>query len=651
MTHLHRPTRRQFVSAATALAGAALLPKFVLANPVLNAAPGAPAKESQPSSREKIPWKVEPFPLKQVRLRKGPFQDALEADRRYLHLLPSERLLHTFRVNAGLPSSAQPLGGWEKPDCELRGHFTGGHYLSACALMYASAGDSELKEKAEGLVTQLAACQKAHQNGYLSAFPEEFFDRLREGRPVWAPFYTYHKIMAGLLDMYVYCGNDQALAVAEGMAHWVDHWQESISDEHMQRILQTEFGGMNEALGNLYALTGKQDYLDLAGRFEKAMFLDPLGQHRDELKGIHANTHIPQVIGAARRYELTGEERYREIATFFLRTVTTDRIYCTGGTSNDEYWRTPPGNLATELGKTTEECCCGYNMLKLARHVYGWTADPRVVDYYERTLFNSRLGTQNLEDGGMSYFLPLGSGLWKYFNSPYNSFWCCTGTGVEEYAKTADTIYFHDDRGIFVNLFIASEVAWPEKGLRLEQQTNFPEEEGTALVLHTERPIDMVLNIRIPGWATNGGTIKLNGTALPAFSSPSSYLALNRTWKEGDRVEVRLPMSLRIETLPGDDTEQAALYGPLVLAGRLGTEGLTKEMFYPEYSTTPRGGQIFAPVIATSPKDPLGWLKPVSGQPLTFRTVGQAKTISLIPLYRLFGERYAVYWKTASTTA
>jgi hypothetical protein len=581
-------------------------------------------------------------------LREGPFQDALKADQRYLHLLPSERLLHTFRLNAGLASSAQPLGGWEKPDCELRGHFAGGHYLSACALMCASAGDSELKEKAEGIVGQLADCQKAHQNGYLSAFPEEFFDRLREGRPVWAPFYTYHKIMAGLLDMYVHCGNDQALAVAEGMARWVDHWQESISDEHMQRILQTEFGGMNEALCNLYALTGKYDYLELAGRFEKSMFYDPLAAHRDELKGIHANTHIPQVISAARRYELTGRERYRQIAEFFFYTVTTDRTYCTGGTSNDEYWRTPPGNLATELGKTTEECCCGYNMLKLARHIYGWRADPRVLDYYERTLFNSRLGTQNLENGGMSYFLPLGSGCWKYFNSPYDSFWCCTGTGVEEFAKTADSIYFHDAQAIFVNLFIASEVAWPEKGLRLEQQTNFPEEEGTTLVLHAERPVDMTLGIRIPAWATNGGAIKLNGAALPAFASPGSYLTLNQTWKEGDRVEIRLPMSLRMEALPGDDTQQAAMYGPLVLAGRLGTEGLTKEMFYSQYSSTPPGEQIFAPAITFRRNDPLGWLKPVSGQPLTFQTVGQAKVISLIPLYRLFGERYVVYWKTAT---
>jgi hypothetical protein len=608
-----------------------------------------PGMSNKPVSKPKVPGKVEPFPLSHVRLGKGPFLDALEADRRYLHLLPSDRLLHTFRLNAGLPSSAEPFGGWEKPDCELRGHFTGGHYLSACALMYASTGDSDLKDKANGLVSELATCQKSLKDGYLSAFPEELFDRLREERRVWAPYYTYHKIMAGLLDMYVHCANDQALAVAEGMAGWVDHWQESISDQLMQRILQTEFGGMNEALGNLFALTGKPQYLHLAGRFEKTMFLDPLAEHRDELKGIHANTHIPQVIGAARRYELTGDERYREIAAFFLRTVTTDRIYCTGGTSYDEFWRTPPGRLATELGKTNEECCCGYNMLKLARHVYGWTADPRVLDYYERTLFNSRLGTQNLEDGGMSYFLPLGSGYWKYFNSPYDSFWCCTGTGVEEFAKTADTIYFHDDHSIFVNLFIPSEVDWKEKGVRLEQQTNFPEEEGTALVVHGERPIDLAINIRIPCWATSGGSIKLNGTTLPAFASPGSYLTLSRTWKEGDRVEVRLPMSLRMETLPGDDTQQAAMYGPLVLAGRLGAEGLTKQMFYAEGSTTPHGDAIPGPVIVTSRKDPAGWLKPVSGQALTFQTVGQEKQISLIPLYKLFGERYAVYWKTAPT--
>jgi len=624
------------------------LPGHVLAQPAQVSQVMTPGMTKRPVGKQLFGTKTQPFPLSSVRLKKGPFLDALEADRRYLHLLRSDRLLHTFRLNAGIPSSAEPLGGWEKPDCELRGHFTGGHFLSACALMYAGIGDGELKEKGNALVSELARCQKALKNGYLSAFPEEFFDRLREGQRVWAPFYTYHKIMAGLLDMYVHCSNDEALAVVEGMAGWVFRWQDTISDEHMQRILQNEFGGMNEVLGNLSAVTGKRDYLQLAARFEKTMFLDPLAEHRDELKGVHANTHIPQVIGAARRYELTGESRYYDIASYFFDEISSERAYCTGGTSNDEFWRTPPGKLSTELGQHTQECCCSYNMLKLARHIFGWTADPRVMDYYERTLFNSRLGTQNLEDSGMAYFLPLASGYWKYFNSTYDSFWCCTGTGVEEFAKTADSIYFHDDHGIFVNLFIASEVNWPEKGLRLEQQTNFPEEEGTRLLIHADKPIEMAINIRVPYWATRGGTVKLNGTSLGAFSSPSSYLELSRTWQEGDRVEVSLPMSLHIQPIPDDHTLQAAMYGPLVLAGRLGAEGLSPSKFHSESDTAPTGDPIPAPAIANGPSDPLGWLKPVADEPLTFQTVGQAQKINLIPLYKLFGERYAVYWRTTS---
>ena len=232
---------------------------------------------------------------------------------------------------------------------------------------------------------------------------------------------------------------------------------------------------MNEALGNLYALTGKHEYLDLAGRFEKTMFLDPLAEHRDELKGLHANTHIPQVIGAARRYELTGDDHYHQIAAFFFRTVTTRPNLLHGWHQLRRALANSPREISPRnWEKPREECCCSYNMLKLARHVYAWTADPRVLDYYERTLFNSRLGTQNTEDGTMSYFLPLGSGFWKYFNTPYDSFWCCTGTGIEEYAKTADTIYFHDDHRIFVNLFIASEVTWPEKGIRPRATDQLP---------------------------------------------------------------------------------------------------------------------------------------------------------------------------------
>jgi len=641
-----RVTRRQFVSTAGAATGAMFLRPAPMAaagqDPAVNAIP----IKGHPESREKISWRVEPFSLKQVRLLDGPFKEAMEINHKWLLSIPPDRLLHTFRLTAGQSSTAEPLGGWEKPDCELRGHFAGGHYLSACALAYAATGDDEIKSKANTVVAEMAKCQDALKSGYLSAFPEEEFDRLREERRVWAPFYTYHKIMAGMLDMYIYCGNQQALDVVEKMAGWVWHWSESISDPHMQRILQTEYGGMMEVLCNMYAVTGKPQYLRLADRFEKKMFFDPLAEHRDELKGIHANTHIPQVIGAARLYEMTGNPRYQEIASYFWDEVTNERAYATGGTSNEEFWRTEPGKLAAELGEYTQECCCAYNMMKLTRHVFGWTGDARAMDYYERALYNHRLGTQDSK-GMKGYFLPMGAGLWKYYNTVWDSYWCCTGTGAEEFAKFADSIYFHDDRGLFVNLFIASELNWADKGVRVRQETNFPEQEGTTLTIHSSKPVEMALNIRVPYWATRGGTVKVNGTVLPAFSSPSSYLSINRTWKDGDKVEVSLPMSLHVHPMPDDPTVQAMMYGPLVLAGNLGKRGLTEARTYPGFETSPKEDSIPVAAIINPSKEASGWVEPVSGTPLAFRTTGLADPIGFVPLYKVSGERYSVYWKVA----
>ncbi|HUJ31041.1 MAG TPA: beta-L-arabinofuranosidase domain-containing protein [Candidatus Acidoferrum sp.] len=601
--------------------------------------------------REEVSLAAVPFPLEQVRLLDGPFLEAARVNQKYLEGLSVDRLVHNFKVTAGLPSSAEPLGGWESPKVELRGHFTG-HFLSATALMYASTGDESIKAKGDAIVAELAKCQQKMNNGYLSAFPEEFFDRLMEGKPVWAPFYTLHKIMAGNLDMYTYCHNEQALAVAEGMAGWIGHWCNGISDDHMQRILKTEYGGTNEVLFNLAAATGRYQYFGIARRFEQPSFLDPLAGHRDELKGLHVNTHIPKVIGAARRYELTGDPYYHEVAKYFWDEVTSERAYATGGTSNGEGWNSDPGNLKGELSLWSEECCCGYNMLKLTRHLYQWTADPRYFDYYERTLFNSRLGTQD-PNGMKMYYLPLQTGFWKFFNSEYNSFWCCTGTGAEEFSKFGDSIYFHDEDGAYVNLFIASEVRWPEKGITLRQETSFPEQDGTTITVKAKEPIATTIAVRIPSWVAAGGAASVNGKALDAFASPGSYLKIHRTWADGDKLEVKLPMKLHAEPLLGDPTEQAAMYGPIVLAGRLGTNGLTKEMQY----DADQGNTELAPprakpegssdISVKSPEEleSMAWLEPVKGQPLTFQTVGQKDTTTLIPLHRIYGERYATYWK------
>ena len=523
-------SRRHFLTAAAGAAGATLLPKALMASRPQDPVVNATQKDGKPVSREKVSWKALPFPMKQVRLGAGPCKIAMEADRQYLHSLPPDRLLHTFRITAGIPSSAQPLGGWEAPDCELRGHYAGGHYLSACALMYAALR----RRRAEDQRLDRRRRTRQMPDGIEKWLPErlspEFFDRLRERQQVWAPFYTIHKIMAGLLDMYVYCGNEQALDMVQKMAAWVDRYTESLSYEHMQRVLGTEFGGMGEVLCNLYAVTGKRDYLEIAPRFDKKQFFDPLASHRDELKGLHVNTHIPQVIAAARYYELTGERRYRDIAEYFWNEVVSERSYCTGGTSNGESWNTDPGKLSTELGPSTTECCCAYNMMKLTRHLFGWSPDARLMDYYERTLFNHRLGTINPEDGTMMYYLPLASGYWKTFGKPLDAFWCCTGTGSEEYAKLADSIYWHDDDSLYVNLYIDSQLEWPEKGLHVRQETRFPEEQGTTITISAKSPAQLAINLRIPYWA-QGGSVKINGAPLPAFASPSSYLTLNRVWK------------------------------------------------------------------------------------------------------------------------
>jgi DUF1680 family protein len=596
-------------------------------------------------SGPKIPLAAASFSLKQVRLLPGPFKDAMERDLKYMLGLDNDRLLHSFRLNAGLPSGAKPYGGWEKPDGELRGH-TMGHYLSACAFMFAGTGDARIKSRADALVSELAKCQKAlGPRGYLSAFPEEFFDRVESTRAVWAPYYTLHKIMAGLVDWYESGGNPQALDIVEQMAAWVKLRTDKSDPAHMERVLNnTEQGGMNEVLANLHSLTGKPEYLALSRRFDEKRYLGPLSQFRDALKGEHVNSFIPNIIGTARQYELTGETGLYNIATYFWKEVTGSRTYATGGTSNDEAWRQDPYVFASELGRNSHETCCTYNMLKLTRHLFNWEAKAEYADFYERALFNGILATQNPADGMMMYYVPMMPGMFRTFMTPEDSLWCCTGSGMENHAKYGDSIYFHGDNALYVNLFIASELRWPEKGLAVRQETKFPEQSGTRIVITADRPVDLALHLRIPGWTARGGSVKINGRKLETFADPSSYLTVQRTWKSGDVVELFLPMDLRLERLPDDPKIAAVLYGPIVLAAPLGTDGLTDDKIAGKYG--PEGDPAAGPKFHVQTGDPNTWITPVAGKSLTFRTegVGRPDDVTLIPFYKLFGERYSIYW-------
>ena len=602
----------------------------------------------------KVEIQAFPFSLKNVRLLDGPFKQAMERDLKYMLSLEPDRLLQMFRQTAGLPTSAKPYGGWEDPlgrapSGELRGHSIG-HYLSACAFMSASTGNDRIKANADYVVAELAKCQKAlGPSGYLSAYPEEFFDRVFSVRRVWAPFYTLHKIMAGLVDMYEQTGNAQALETVEKMAHWVKSRTGRSDEGHMEIVLNhTEQGGMNEVLTNIFSLAGNPEYLETARRFDEKHYTVPLSEHRDVLKGEHVNSFIPNIIGAAREYEMTGDPALYEIATYFWNQVTGARSYVTGGTSNGEGWQADPYVISTELGKDSHESCCTYNMLKLTRHLFSWEPKAEYADYYERALFNGILPTQEPATAMMMYYVPMMPGMFKTFMTPFDSFWCCTGTGMENHAKYGDSIYFHDRDSVFVNLFIASELKWPEKGFGLRQETRFPEEGKTTLVVTAAGPGETALRIRIPAWAEKGGSVTLNGKKLDAFSGPSSYFTLKRAWKKGDRIEVVLPMKLRLERTPDNVNIAAVLYGPIVLAGELGPVNMPDDKVFGSYG--PSGDPVAVPKLAVKSADPSTWIKPVPGKPLTFRTenVGVPTDITLVPFYKLFGQRYTVYWDFTS---
>jgi hypothetical protein len=595
--------------------------------------------------RKEFSPKLKAFSLGDVTLEAGPLQQAREWNRGYMMRLPNDRLLHNFRINAGLPSSATPLGGWEAPTCELRGHFVG-HYLSACALLYAATGDKAVKSKADELVAGLAACQTAlNQNGYLSAFPQEFFDRLDRRQNVWAPFYTMHKIMAGLLDMKTQAANDQALDVVVKMAGWVEGWTASKAEDHMQDILNTEYGGMNDVLYNLAAVTGDDRWARTGDRFTKKIFFTPLALRRDALKGQHMNTHVPQVIGAARRYEISSDYRFANVSRFFFETVSESRTYATGGSSNNEHWLTDPNHLAAEMRISShhQECCCSYNMMKLARHLYKWSGDPRFIDYYERNLLNHRLGAIEPTTGHTTYFLSMAPGAWKTTCTEDDSFWCCTGTGLEEFTKLNDTIYFHSDDSLFVNLFAASTVNWKDRGVRLKQSTSFPESDIAEFTIEKTQDAPWSLRLRIPSWTTGANSVVLNGRRLEVSGTPGSYLAITRTWKAGDRVQLTLPMRLTAEPLADDRTQQALLYGPLVLAGQFQKTGLEDNLEHRQGPEVENAPPIDVPELVASGADLSSWVRPVQGESLTFRAIGHDRQVDLKPLNQSW-QRFAVYW-------
>jgi DUF1680 family protein len=586
-----------------------------------------------------VPVQAYAFDLAQVKLLDSPFKVAEQADTKYLLKIEPDRLLADFREHSGLKAKGTRYGGWESTG--LAGH-TLGHYLSACALAYASTGNAEFKQRVDYLVAQLAECQQARKTGYVGAIPKEdqLWAEVASGNirshgfdlnGAWSPWYTVHKIMAGLLDAYLYCGNKTALTVNQGIADWTGNTIKNLDEAKMQEMMVCEYGGMAETLANTYALSGNKKYLDLSYRFYDKRILDPLAAHTDILPGKHSNTQIPKAIASARRYELTGDKKDAAIAEFFWQTVTENHSYATGGNSNYEYLG-EPRKLNDKLSENTTETCNTYNMLKLTQHLFAQHPSAKLMDYYEKGLYNHILASQNHATGMTTYFVPLRMGGRKTYSDEFDTFTCCVGSGMENHVKYAENIYFQgQDGSLYVNLFIPSELSWKEKGVTLRQESQLPAGDQVAFTVTATKPRAFKLRLRQPRWTQNP-QVHVNGQLTAATPDAEGYLVLDRKWKNQDRVELTLPANFYTEALPDNPDRRALFYGPTLLAGVLGNTE-------PEPVTG-------VPVLVTASNDPNSWVKTLDAKQLRFQTagLGTPHDVPLMPFNQTGNEYYTVYW-------
>lgn len=646
-------SRRALLRGVAATGALVLLPRRL---PGLDAAVAA----AKFTVADKAPEAVQTFNLDAVRLLPGPFKDNQDRDAKYLLALDPDRLLSRFRLYAGLKPKGEIYGGWEAQG--ISGH-TLGHYLTACSLMYAATGDAKFLERVNYIVDELKACQDAIGTGLVYGFPDgdKIFAEVAAGQidvkdsfhfnGGWVPWYTMHKLFAGLRDAYLYCGNETAKAVLIKLSDWAGGVTAKLTDAQFQNMLRVEQGGMNEVLTDVYAITGDAKYLTLAERFNHHAVLDPLEQQEDKLTRLHANMQIPKVIGLAREYEVTGDPAAQTGAVFFWNNVTGRRSYAIGGHGDHEFFYAV-GTMGRHVSATACESCNTYNMLKLTRHLFCWQPLAGYADFYERALYNHILASQDPATGMMTYFVSLKPGHFKTYSTPEDSFWCCVGTGMENHAKYGEGIYFHDAKDLYVNLFIPSTLNWADKGLTVRQETKYPEEGASRLTLAAAQPVTAAIHIRHPWWATQGVKVSVNGQQVASSDQPSSYVVVERAWKNGDVIDVSMPMSLHVEPMLDDPSKVAILYGPVVLAGLLGKDGMPEPIVYAKNQLDfVKGDDPAVPTLALFNGKPVeSWLQPTGAAPLEFKTNGLGTDeLTLVPLYQVNDQRYTVYWDTAAS--
>ncbi|KAI1740816.1 hypothetical protein F4680DRAFT_417878 [Xylaria scruposa] len=578
------------------------------------------------------------FDLSQVQLTDSRWTDNQNRTLTYIKWVDLERLLYVFRSNHKLSTNgASSNGGWDDPTFPFRSHMQG-HFLTAWAQCWATLQDTACRDRATYFVAELAKVQANNKNagfatGYLSGFPESDFTLLETGKLTNGnvPYYVIHKTMAGLLDVWRHIGDTNAKTVLLSLAGWVNQRTAKLSTSQMQSVMNTEFGGMNDVLAEIYYWTGDSQWLTVAQRFDHAAVFNPLASNQDQLNGLHANTQVPKWIGATREYKQTGTSRYLDIARNAWDITVNHHSYAIGGNSQAEHFHASDA-IAGYLTSDTAEGCNTYNMLKLTRELWATNPSANYFDFYERALLNHLLGQQNpsTNHGHITYFTPLkagstrgvgpawGGGTWS---TDYSSFWCCQGTGVETNTKLMDSIYGYDSSSLYVNLFTPSKLNWSQRSVTVTQTTTFPVGDTTTLTVGGSGT--WAMKIRIPSW-TSGATISVNGQQQSITTTPGSYATVSRTWQSGDTVTVKLPMSLRLIAANDNKNLAAVAYGPTVLSGNYGSSTLSS-----------------APTLTLSS------LKRKSSSSLDFTGTANGATVTLNPFYDAQGYNYVVYW-TAS---
>ncbi|MFP5436893.1 MAG: beta-L-arabinofuranosidase domain-containing protein [Bacteroidia bacterium] len=606
------------------------------------------------------------FALEKVQLTSSPFYNAMQTDKNYLLQMDADRLLAPYLKEAGLTPKADNYPNWENTG--LDGH-VGGHYISALALMYASTGDAEILKKLDYMINELERCQKANGNGYISGVPDgkKIWNEIQQGNiregvfglnDRWVPLYNIHKTFSGLRDAYLYAHNAKGKNMLIQLTDWMINITANLSDAQIQQMLTSEHGGLNEVFADVYAITGDKKYLDLGKKFSHRIILDPLLKHEDKLTGIHANTQIPKVIGFKRIADLEHNKQWSDAADFFWHNVTEKRSVAIGGNSISEHFN--PVDDFSNMVKSVEgpETCNTYNMLKLTKDLYGTLPQASYMDYYERALYNHILSSQHSDKGGFVYFTPMRPGHYRVYSQPQTSFWCCVGSGMENHAKYGEMIYAHTGNDLYVNLFIPSKLTWDEKKVVVLQENNFPQEQDTKITINPAKKTVFALKLRCPEWTDKVAVkVLVNGKEVANTADAAGYITINRKWKKGDVVLLRLPMHLDAEQMPDKSDYYAFTYGPVVLAAGFGTnnqDGL--------FADDSRGGHVAhgpqiplntMPVLLGDKTSVLGHVSAFADAPLNFKVSGlypkeqYASGFTLKPFYEIEGERYIIYWPQA----